>query len=64
MRGLDIDRLEKVVRMTGERALLDAKINDTSIVYYDPERQTIVRHYPNEPVCGAGEVESITPTNS
>ncbi|QQK79629.1 hypothetical protein HUG20_06880 [Salicibibacter cibi] len=58
MRGLDIDRLEKVVRMTGERALLDAKVNSTHIVYYDPERKTIVRHYPNgyiEPVRDAGE---------
>ncbi|SDI35266.1 hypothetical protein [Natribacillus halophilus] len=57
---MDIDRLEKVVRMTGERALLDAKVNGTSIVYYDPERQTIVRHYPNgyiETVRGAGEVD-------
>lgn len=47
-RGVMIDRneLQKLIRMTGERARIDAKANNTYIVY-ETNDGTIVKEYPN-----------------
>ncbi|GAK14297.1 hypothetical protein [Geomicrobium sp. JCM 19039] len=41
----DVERFRKIVRMTGERAMLDAKMNNTYIVYQ--EGKWLVREYPD-----------------
>ncbi|GAJ99801.1 hypothetical protein [Geomicrobium sp. JCM 19055] len=41
----DVERFRKVVKMTGERAMLDAKMNNTYIVYQ--KGSELVREYPD-----------------
>lgn len=43
--AFDIERFRKVVKMTGERAMLDAKMNNTYIVYQ--KGKELVREYPD-----------------
>ncbi|GAB3807110.1 hypothetical protein [Virgibacillus kimchii] len=40
------DRVEKRIEMAGERARLEAKINDTYVVYID-ENCNIVKEFPD-----------------
>lgn len=46
MNAVSRDSLEKIIKMTGERAKIDAKIANTYIVYKNKEGQT-VREYAN-----------------
>lgn len=44
-RGRKFEWIDKWVKMTGERAKIDAKANNTSIIYHTEEG--LVREYPD-----------------
>lgn len=56
--AFDIERFRKVVKMTGERAMLDAKMNNTYIVYQ--KGKYLVREYPDGRIEKEPKVEPLS----
>ncbi len=54
LKGIDVEEIKDYFKMTGERAMIDAKIHKTYIVYKNEKGQTIKEHY-------NGKIEMIDP---
>ena len=56
------DWAEKWIKMTGERAMIDAKVNDTYIVYQNENGQ-LVKEYPSGKILEFTNEESRKQNN-